>query len=94
MASTSRTACRWRPNWNTSGMPGRRPVCCAARWKSAALFVVSAVLGLRAGALFAVLWNQERRQAGLSDPHCMDTTIAIEGAVEGLKCLIMRDTAE
>ena len=89
--------------------PGRMPVAPELEYKwnawkkagvlcsemeSAALFVVSAVLGLRAGALFAVLWNQERRQAGLSDPHCMDTTIAIEGAVEGLKCLIMRDTAE
>ncbi len=76
--------------WNAWKKAG---VLCS-EMESAALFVVSAVLGLRAGALFAVLWNQERRQAGLSDPHCMDTTIAIEGAVEGLKCLIMRDTAE
>ncbi len=51
--------------------------------ESATLFVVSSVLGLRAGALFAVLWNQERKNAGLPDPHCMDTDLAIRAAVEG-----------
>ena len=62
--------------------------------ESAALFVVSAVLGLRAGAVFAVLWNQERQAAGLANPECMDTDLAVRAAVEGLRCLIQKDQAD
>ncbi|WP_458863058.1 uridine phosphorylase [Acidaminobacterium chupaoyuni] len=89
--------------------PGRMPVAqeLLAKWEawkqagvlasemeSAAVFVTSAVLGLRAGALFAVLWNQERRQAGMSDAECTDTDLAIRAAIEGLKELIRRDHAD
>lgn len=79
-----------RSKWNAWKRAG---VLCS-EMESSTLFVVSSVLGLRAGAVFAVLWNQERRDAGLSNPECMDTNLAIEAAIEGLKCLIMRDTAE
>lgn len=77
---------KWKA-WKQAG------VLCS-EMESAALFVVSSVLGLRAGALFAVLWNQERKNAGLPDPHCMDTDLAIRAAVEGLRCLIARDARE
>ena len=49
------------------------------------------MLGLRAGAVFAVLWNQERQAAGLSNPHCLDTDLAIRAAIQGLRCLIEKD---
>ena len=58
---------------------------------SSDLFIVSAALGLRAGAVFAVLWNQERQAAGLSNPQCLDTDLAVRAAVEGLRCLIQKD---
>lgn len=65
----------------------------ASEMESAALFVVSAVLGARAGALFHVIWNQERPAAGLDNPQCYDPEPAIRAAIEGLKCLIQADRA-
>ena len=77
---------KWKA-WKQAG------VLCS-EMESAALFVVSAVLGLRAGAVFAVLWNQERQAAGLANPECMDTDLAVRAAVEGLRCLIQKDQAD
>lgn len=77
---------KWRA-WKQAG------VLCS-EMESAALFVVASVLGLRAGAIFSVLWNQERREAGLSNPECLEAGGAIEGAIAGLKLLITQDSAE
>ena len=41
--------------------------CLASEMESAALFVVCQTLGLRAGCVLSVIWNQERRRAGTSD---------------------------
>ena len=60
---------KWKA-WKQAG------VLCS-EMESAALFVVSSVLGLRAGALFAVLWNQERKNAGLPDPHWMARSVSM-----------------
>lgn len=82
--------------------PDRMPVASALRekwnaWKAlgvlasemetAAIFVVAASLGVRAGAVFHVLWNQERVLAGLDSPDrkSTDTDSAIRVALEALR---------
>ena len=63
----------------------------ASEMESAALFTVAASLGVRCGAVFHVIWNQEREKAGLPQTESHDTTAAIEVAVTSLKYLIQRD---
>ncbi len=59
--------------------------------ESAALFMVGAVRRLRVGAILAVFANQTRRELGLEDPQCYDTTEAIATAVDAIGLLIRRD---
>ena len=59
--------------------------------ESAALFLVGAVRRLRVGAILMVFANQTRRELGLEDPKCYDTTEAIVTAVEAMRLLILRD---
>ncbi len=63
--------------------------------ESATQFVVADSLGARCGAVFHIVWNQERKEAGLDDMDEMkpDTDLAIRIAVEALKILIERDRA-
>jgi len=61
----------------------------ASEMEAAALFTVSACLKARAGAVFSVVANQERRKAGLPDKQVHDTEKAIKTAIEALKKLIM-----
>ncbi len=65
--------------------------CLASEMESAALFVVSSVLRARAGAVFTVVWNQEREKAGLPNPESHDSTPSIKTAVEAVRSLILRD---
>lgn len=65
--------------------------CLASEMESSALFIVSSVLGARAGCILNVVWNQEREKKGLSNPHSHDTTTAIKAAVEAVKLLIEQD---
>lgn len=74
---------KWRA-WIAAG-------CLASEMESAALFVVSSVLRVRAGSVFSVVWNQERVRLGLSNPECHDTTKAIDTAIEALRILIASD---
>ena len=62
----------------------------ASEMESAALFTVAAALGLRCGAVFHTVWNQERKAAGLDpmDDESHDTDKAIRVAIEALKLLI------
>lgn len=60
----------------------------ASEMESATLFCVAAALGLRAGAVFSIIWNQERKSAGFSEPDCHDTSSAISCAVAAVKRLI------
>jgi len=62
--------------------------CLASEMESAALFIVSQVLGARAGCVLNVVWNQEREKAGLDNPRCHDTEPAIKTAVEALRIFI------
>ena len=63
--------------------------------ESAAQFVVADSLGARAGAVFHVIWNQERKLAGLDEPFVQneDTDLAIRTAIEAVKILIEKDRA-
>ena len=63
----------------------------ASEMESAALFVVAAALGCRAGACFHVIWNQEREAAGLDQQRHEDTSSSVRTAVEAVKILIEKD---
>ncbi|MDR0248716.1 MAG: uridine phosphorylase [Oscillospiraceae bacterium] len=65
----------------------------ASEMESAALFVAAAALGVRAGACFSVVWNKDRRAAGLPDGDCHDPSAAIELAAAALRALITQDAA-
>ena len=65
----------------------------ASEMESAALFCCAAALGVRCGACFHVIWNQERQAAGLDQDESHDLSAAIEVGVEALKRLILADRA-
>jgi len=62
--------------------------CLASEMESASLYIVSQILGAKAGCVLNVVWNQEREKAGMSNPHCHDTEAAIKTAVEAVRILI------
>ena len=74
---------KWRA-WIMAG-------CLASEMESTALFIVSSVLGARAGCILNVCWNQERKRQGLSNPECHDTTNAVKAAVEATRLLIRQE---
>ena len=63
----------------------------ASEMEGAALFTVAAARQVRCGAVFHVIWNQEREAAGLDQKESMDTSAAIDVGVEALKLLIQED---
>jgi len=65
--------------------------CLASEMESAALFIVSQILGARAGCVLNVVWNQERERAGMSNPHSHDTSLGIKAAVEAIRILIEKE---
>ena len=65
----------------------------ASEMESAALFCCAAALGVRCGACFHVIWNQERQAAGLDQDESHDLSAAIEVGIEALKRLIRSDRA-
>ena len=88
--------------------PSRMPICSALNekweaWKrlgvlasemeASTLFTVGASLGLRTGAVFLCVWNQERYALGLDgeDAETHDTSLAIATAVKALERLILAD---
>ncbi len=65
--------------------------CLGSEMESAALFVVAAHLGVRAGAVFLAMANQEREALGLENPVVYDTEAGIDTAVEAMRILIRRE---
>jgi uridine phosphorylase len=63
----------------------------ASEMECAALFCVSACLHVRAAAVLACVWNQERAAAGLDNPESLDTAAAINTAVDAMKTIIVSD---
>ncbi len=65
----------------------------ASEMETAALYTVAAVRRVRCGAIYQVLWNQERRAAGLPDETAEDASDAIKIAVGAIKLLIDRENS-
>ncbi len=63
----------------------------ASEMESAALYTVAASLGVRCGAVMNVVWNQERKAAGITDEEDHDTDRGIRAAVEAIRMLIAAD---
>lgn len=61
--------------------------------ESAALFTVAAALGVRCGAAFHVIWNQERNAAGLDQDKDENAEAVARLGVRALKLLIEQDRA-
>lgn len=68
----------------------------ASEMESATLFTVASYLRVRCGAVFSVVWNQERADAGLDadtdEQH--DTSDAIKIGIEALRAIILKDREE
>ncbi len=62
--------------------------CLASEMETAALFTVSATLGLHAGAVLRAVWNQERANAGITDPDDGDELSAAKCAVAAMGKLV------
>ncbi len=64
----------------------------ASEMEASTLFTVSSLLGTRAGAVFHVIWNQERAAAGLDSraDESHDTERAIRTAVTAVELLIQK----
>ena len=60
----------------------------ASEMESAALFTVAAALGVRCGTVLSVVWNQERKAAGLFEEDNHDTDMAIRAAIEAIRSMI------
>ena len=86
--------------------PGRMPVhyelenkwqawikagCLASEMESSTLYIVSSVLGARAGCILNTVWNQERAAKGLDNPKSHDTEPGIKAAVEAVRILISQE---
>lgn len=65
--------------------------CLASEMESGALFVVSSVRRLRAGAVFHVVWNQEQAGSGMPTQRVTDTDGAVRTAIEAVRILIEED---
>lgn len=65
--------------------------CLASEMESAALFTVAASLGVRCGAIFLTIANQEREKEGLENPVVHDTDMAIKIAVGAIRLLIEKE---
>ncbi len=63
----------------------------ASEMETAALFVTASVLQVRCGAVFLMIWNQERDKAGYENQKVEDTSQAIQVAVEAVKNLIIAE---
>ncbi len=63
----------------------------ASEMESAALFTVAASLGVRCGAVFNVIWNQERKAAGYDEPDDLTTDKGIRIAVEAIRKMILEE---
>ena len=62
--------------------------CLASEMESATLYIVAAALGLRAGCVLNVVWNQERAAKGLANPQNENTQNGAKAAVNAIKLLI------
>ena len=69
----------------------KRMGCKASEMESAAIFIAGLYRRVRVGSCFLTVANQEREIAGLSNPQCHDTDLAIRVAIEAIRILIAED---
>lgn len=63
--------------------------CLASEMESSTLYTVAASLGIRAGCVLHVVWNQEREKARMTNPKSEDTGSAVKTAINAMKALIL-----
>ena len=63
----------------------------ASEMETAALFVTASALHVRCGAIFLMIWNQERDKAGYREDKTEDTTGAIETSIEAVRTMIKQE---
>ena len=63
--------------------------CKASEMESAALFIVANYLGVRCGADFLVMGNQERQKLGLDNPIVHDTDVPVKVAIAAMREIII-----
>lgn len=68
----------------------KRLGCLASEMETAAVFVVSSYLHVRAGSVLLTIANQEREKLGLKNPVVLDTDAAVRTAVEAVRILIRK----
>ncbi|MDR1590203.1 MAG: nucleoside phosphorylase [Oscillospiraceae bacterium] len=73
-----------RDKWRAWIMAG----CLASEMESAAVFIVSQILGARAGCVLNVVWNQERDRPNLSGAVSPDAPLAARIAVDAVGILL------
>lgn len=81
---------RLEENWES----WKRLGVLASEMEGAALFTVAASRGVRCGAVYHVIWNQEREKAGMDQKISHDTDVAIRAGVDALKQLITQDKSQ
>ena len=59
--------------------------------ESATLFIVGAIRRVRVGSVLMVMGNQTRREMGLEETLCHDSSGAIDTAIEAIKILVEQD---
>ena len=62
--------------------------CLASEMESATLYIVSQILGIKAGCVLLSVWNQERRNKGLIEDSAFDTEKAIKVAINAISRMI------
>ena len=60
----------------------------SSEMETAALYTVAASIGVKCGCILAVIWNQERKAAGLFEDDNLDTDLAIRTAVKAFEKII------
>lgn len=80
MPNSAELIAKWNA-WKKGG-------CLASEMESSALFIVGSVRGLKVGAVFHCVWNQEIAKSSMPEKRNEDTTMAIKTAIEALRMLI------
>jgi len=64
--------------------------CLASEMETSSLYTVSQILGIKAGAILLVVWNQEQENIGIKQDNNFDTEKAIKVAIEAIKLLMLK----
>ena len=68
--------------------------CLCSEMETASLFTISSYLGLKAGAVLLVVWNQEKEKRGISQEQCFDTDKETAVALKAISILIKDERHE